>query len=111
MLVSFYVQISIIVMSFLLALLPFLGLPQSFDKALTAILAASILGVSVYALYSGYVRILKREEKRREQYNAKEKKHAFESATDEEEEVLPSSRPEDDKLRKHDYSPLHVVRD
>lgn len=111
MLVSFYVQISIILMSFLLVLLPFLGLPQSLDKALTAIFGSLIFGISVYALYRGYVRILKREEKRLEKYEVKEKKPREESVASIDEETRMDSHSERAEFKTRDHGALNIVRD
>lgn len=111
MLVSFYVQISIITMSLVLVLLPFVGLPPSLDKALTTVFAFLILGISVYALYGGYVRILKREEKRLEQQQQKEKKTSEElvELTGENDHVHPDGRGAESKERS--YSSLYIARD
>ncbi|MEX0933163.1 MAG: hypothetical protein WDZ74_00275 [Candidatus Paceibacterota bacterium] len=111
MLVSFYIQISIIGMSFVLMLLPFLGLPQSFDKALTAVLGTLIFGVSAYALYQGYVRILKREEKRLEHNKEKHEKPTPESAAFVEEEIRVHSTSKNDEFKSYDHARLHIVRD
>ena len=109
MLVSFYTQVSIIAMSFLLILLPFLGLPQSFDKALIAILGALILGISVQALYGGYVRILKREERRTEQHREKKSEHKAVVLAEEEAHSTPHG--EDSEFKNNDYNVLRIVRD
>ena len=111
MLVSFYIQISIIAISFLLVLLPFLGLPQSFDRVLTAIFSALIFGISVYALYQGYVRVLRREEKRLEQHTVKEKKVTFQPKESPKEEHHVDSKDEDSEIKNDGYGSLHIVRD
>lgn len=111
MLVSFYVQISIITMSLLLVLLPFLGLPPSLDKALTTVFAFLILGVSVYALYGGYVRILRREEKRLEQQKQKDKKTSRDPVKLTEENHHTHSDGEEVESNERSHSSLYIVRD
>lgn len=58
--VSFYALIAIIVSSLFLTLLPFLGFPYAWDRAMTAVFGALIFGIAIYSLYRGYVRILAR---------------------------------------------------
>lgn len=63
--VSFYALAAIIVTSFLLTLLPFLGFPYPWERALTAAFGALIFGTSLFSLYRGYVRILARLERQK----------------------------------------------
>ncbi|MEX0909978.1 MAG: hypothetical protein WDZ75_01655 [Candidatus Paceibacterota bacterium] len=113
MLVSFYAQIFIIGMSLLVILLPFLGLPQTWDRALTTILGVLIFSVGLYALYGGYVRILKREERRLQEQEGRGAANAQKNET---EKINESKQPVSEersgvKLEKHDYSVLQIVRD
>jgi hypothetical protein len=114
MLVSFYAQIFIISTSLLIVFLPFLGFPQSWNNALTAILGFLVFGTGIHALYGGYVRILKREERRIRNREAKKLQFAEETEEDGEEKeekqfVTRESAKKDQKTHSHNV--LQIIRD
>lgn len=118
--VSFYAQISIIGLSLLITVLPFLGLPQSWNRALTAIIGFLILGVATTALYRGYVKVMRREE-RREQARIVQQRSTEVAQEDPISEVVEENSRErvlhreasqdSDGFGRHDYSVLQIIRD
>lgn len=118
--VSFYAQISIIGLSLLITVLPFLGLPQSWDRALTAIIGFLVLGVATTALYRGYVKVMRREERRERARTVRQRstevaqEEALNDVVEEivREEVSHREAPrESDGFGRHDYSVLQIIRD
>jgi hypothetical protein len=112
MLVSFYAQISIIGMSLLVILVPFLGFPQSWDNSLTAVFGVLIFGVGLYSFYVGYVRILKREERRLRDKEAKNKEIAERKATKKAKaENKTEEEPRSKDVERHTTTILDVIHD
>jgi len=106
--VSFYTLVFIIILAFLVVLTPFLGFPHALEGGIVAVLGALILGTAFYALYKGYVRLIRLEERRASRRSVA----ADEDGTQKEDTKEVSLEEQDSNQPPRDkQSRINVVRD